>query len=55
MSSTELDRLKAEIESANGSPELIRRVFSDLADRFGREEASVMWMAVFAAEDASET
>lgn len=47
--------LRAAISSAHGSTELLRKIFDDAVEQFGRDDASTLWWAAFAAHDASET
>lgn len=51
----DLTWLRGRIEQLSGSPEGLRALFRDLEARLGRERASELWWAVYAAQDATHT
>ncbi|MGY9071374.1 MAG: hypothetical protein ACKVHU_00210 [Acidimicrobiales bacterium] len=55
MARSESETLIAEIASDHGSAVELWAVFAQLRDRLGNQEASELWWAAFAAQDATET
>ena len=47
--------LRMAIRSARGSSVRLREIFDDAVAEFGRDDASTLWWAAFAANDATET
>ena len=43
------------VARSRGSAGELRRIFDDLVDRIGRDQASQLWWDVFSADDATET
>ncbi|MGI9596004.1 MAG: hypothetical protein ACR2QK_07575 [Acidimicrobiales bacterium] len=51
----DLDALQSAIEAADGGVDQLRAIFAAAVDRYGTQEASRLWMAAFAAQDAPVT
>jgi hypothetical protein len=51
----ELKQLRTIVDEAGGSESRLKLAFAELSDRLGRSRASHLWLAVFGAQDASET